>query len=79
MSLCKKSTRDPLLLAFQFQIVHNIVNCASNLKKWGIRESEMCIYCKKKNLNIDDTLVHAFIECQAIQNWLQSVYAALIV
>ena len=40
----------PRLLAFQFKIVHNIVNCASNLKKLGIRESNLCIYCKKSNL-----------------------------
>ena len=48
--------------------------CASNLKKWGIRDSNVCFYCKKRNIDIDDTLVHALVDCQTTQEWLQSIY-----
>ena len=74
MNLCRRSTKEPQLIAFQFKIIHNIVNCASNLKKWGIRDSNVCFYCKKRNIDIDDTLVHALVDCQTTQEWLQSIY-----
>ena len=65
------------MIAFQFKIIHNIVNCASNLNKWGIRDSNVCTYCKKRNIDIDDTLGHALVDCQTTQEWLQSINTAI--
>ena len=30
MNLCRRSTKEPQLVAFQLKIIHNIVNSASN-------------------------------------------------
>ena len=39
MSLCRRSTKEPQLIAFQLKIIHNIVNCASRVNngKFGIQ------------------------------------------
>ena len=76
MNLCRHSTKEPQLIAFQFKIIHNIVNCASNLKKWGIRDSNVCTYGKRRNIDIDDNLVHALVDCQTTQ-WFQSINTAI--
>ena len=78
MNLCRRSTKDPQLIAFKFKNIHNIVNCASNLNKWGIRDSNVCAYCKKeRNVDIDDTLVHALVDCQTTKEWFQSINTAI--
>ena len=45
----------------------------------GIPESNLWIYCKKNYLDIEDTSVHALIECQAhtTKIWLKTVHSTL--
>ena len=59
----------------QFRIVQNIVNCALNLKKW--ENSNVCIYCNKRNIDIEYTLVHALVDWQTIQQWVQYTNVAI--
>ena len=77
MELTKKSTKEALLISFQFKVVHNIVNCASNLAKWSIKDSNLCKYCRNNNLDKVDTIVHALIDCPKTKEWLNCIYNAI--
>ena len=52
--------------------MNRIINCNSNLHKWGIKESSQCIYCTSV-----DTVGHHLYECNAckffwknLEEWL---------
>ena len=55
MNVCRHLTKKPQFVAFQFKIIHNRVNLASNINKLGIRNSNVCTYYKKRNIKIEDT------------------------
>ena len=61
LSLTKQATNETKLIAFQFKIVHNILNTRENLKKWDISDSEICNCC---NENYVDDFVHEFTGCK---------------
>jgi len=58
---------------FQFKIIHRIVACTSNLKKWGITDHNTCSQC-----GTIETIEHLFFYCnevhtlwKRIENWLK--------
>ena len=46
LPLVNKCTKEPKLIALQFKIIRNIVNCKSKLHKWNISEDDTCEFCK---------------------------------
>ena len=54
------ATNETQLIAFQFKILHNIVNNNANLKRWNIQESDECTFCTGHNT---DDVVHEFAAC----------------
>ena len=57
----KKSTTDTKLIAFQFKIIHNIINNRDNLHKWKISDSNKCIKCPE---NQTEDIIHEFVTCK---------------
>ena len=57
----KKSTTDTKLIAFQFKIIHNIINNRDNLYKWKISDSNTCRKCSE---NAKEDIVHEFVTCK---------------
>ena len=56
-----RSTR---LQSFQFRLLHRIITCNHWLFNAGIKGSPNCETC-----NIDDTLIHFFIDCVHVENF----------
>lgn len=56
-----RSTR---LQSFQFRLIHRIITCNHWLFNAGIKGSPNCETC-----NIDDTLIHFFIDCVHVENF----------
>ena len=54
------ATNETKLLAFQFKVIHNIINNNSNLYKWKIKDTDTCTYC---NEQAPDNVVHEFTGC----------------
>lgn len=69
--LTKRSTREPKLIAQQFKIVHNILNCNSNLFKWKISITDVCQFCDSKAI---DTTLHALYECPSTKKVLKDTF-----
>ena len=70
----KQATNESGLIAFQFKILHNILNTRDNLYKWGIQESDLCNMCGE---NSADSVVHAVTNCawtvKAIKSFSKSI------
>lgn len=49
------------LKEFNFKLLHNILPCNSNLKKWKIRDSDSCDIC-----NMDHTVMHLLFDCKHV-------------
>ena len=69
-------TNEPYLHSFQYKILNRILNCNHNLFKWKVKESPVCIYCKKI-----DTIEHHLFFCvysnlfwTRLQNWFHKAY-----
>ena len=54
-----KIMKESYIQSFQYKILNRILNCNYNLHKWGIKDSPLCIYCKKI-----DTIQHHLYECK---------------
>jgi len=53
------------LREFNFKVMHNILPCNSNLKKWRKRENDVCDIC-----NCKQTIEHLLFEChRAVNLW----------
>ena len=61
-------------MSLQFKVVHNITNCGVNLKKWGIRDSDLCLFCDE---NVSDTLVHALVDGKKSRELIEDVFDLL--
>ena len=53
-------TNETKLVAFQFKLIHNILNNNSNLFKWGIKQNNACELCDDHYV---DNTVHALASC----------------
>ena len=60
LPLAISSTKETKLVAFQFKIIHNVVNHNSNLRKWGIKDTDRCDLCNRDEV---DNTVHGFVTC----------------
>ncbi len=56
--MIKHITRETKLQDIQYKLLHNIYPTISHLKKWNIRESDICERCK-----VEDNLRHNIFEC----------------
>ena len=74
LNLCKIATKEAKIMSLQFKVVHNITNCGVNLKKWGIRDSDLCLFCDE---NVSDTLVHALVDCKKSRELIEDVFDLL--
>ena len=71
LPLVKKCTKEPKLLAVQFKIIHNIVNCKSNLHKWNISEDDACEFCETRETN---DILHALYKCEHTKLFLTEIF-----
>ena len=56
----KQATKETLLLALQYKIIHNTIPTKKKLKDWKLSDSEICTFCNEAV----DTLAHYFWECK---------------
>ena len=70
-----KILKETKLQAFQYKILHRIVATNDKLFQWGIKESNLCMYCGQH-----DTISHFFWDCievrqfwTSIENWANTV------
>ena len=71
LPLVQKCTKEPKLLAVQFKIIHNIINCKTNLYKWKISEDDICEFCKTSE---KDNIIHALCKCDHTKQFLTEVF-----
>ena len=71
LPLAKQCTKEPKLLAFQFKLIHNIVNCRSNLRKWNISDSDTCEFCSH---GVPDDIIHALCQCEYSTKFLTDIF-----
>ena len=71
LTLVRICTKEPKLLAVQFKIIHNIVNCKSNLHKWNISEGDICEFCKTSE---KDEIIHALCKCEHTKQFLKEIF-----
>ena len=63
-----KCTIDVKLRWFQFRIIHKILGVNSFLAKIGIKDSNLCTFCKVK----EETIKHVFCDCPYVsQLWIK--------
>ena len=62
------------MLAVQFKIIHNIVNCKSNLHKWNISEDVTCEFCETRET---DYILHALYKCEHTKLCLRDIFRKL--
>ena len=51
------------LLSFQYKILHFIVISNEQLHRWGLVDSDVCVWCQEQI----ETLVHIFLECEVVK------------
>jgi hypothetical protein len=76
-----QTIRETKLQAFQFKIIHRIINCNKVLYNMNIKEEPVCSYCEE----IDD-IQHFFVNCTpvrkfwlTVQTWLNNMYNTNII
>ena len=72
--MAKRCSTEAKLLAIQFKIIHNLVNCNGNLYKWKISDTDLCEFC---NLSVKDNIVHALYECPSTAKALVSIFSLI--
>ena len=68
MTLACMSCKESSLLAFHFKMIHNILPTGENLKKWGIKRSDLCPKCGEC-----ETMVHLLFKCQDTKQTLKCI------
>ena len=59
--------KETKLKEYNFKLLHGILPCNVNLKKWRIKDSDICDICHDRQ-----TISHLLIECQYVQPiWLK--------
>ena len=71
LMLAKKCTQEPKLIALQFKIIHNIVNCNANLFKWNISSTDICELC---GAGEKDSIIHVLSKCAVTKLFLSDVF-----
>ena len=71
LPMVQTCTKEPKLLALQFKIIHNIINCKSNLFKWKISEDDICEFCKTSE---KDDIIHALFRCDHTKQFLTEIF-----
>ena len=74
LPLAKQCTKEPKLLAFQFKLIHNIVNCRSNLRKWNISDSDTCEFCLH---DVPDNIIHALCQCEYSTKFVTDIFSLI--
>ena len=76
----KKSVTEVRLQSFNYKLLNRIFPCNSNLYKWGIANSPLCLSC-----GIIDTIEHHLDYChyvlqfwRSLEQWVNNVYEAYI-
>ena len=69
VQLIRKCTQEQKLLSFHLKVIHRIINVGVNLKKWGIKDSNLCRYCPES-----DSVLHALFYCPKTQEWLGKLF-----
>ena len=64
--------KEKKLKEFNFKVLHGIMPCGVNLKKWKIRNTSSCDVCDK-----EQTIVHLLFECEYISGLWAKVKQAL--
>ena len=72
LPLAKQCTKEPKLLAVQFKLTHNIINCRSNKRKWNISDSDTCEFCSPSIL---DDIVHAYYQFEYSTEFVTDIFS----
>ena len=56
-------TQQTELQSFQYKLLHFIVVSNEQLYKWGLVDSDICVWCDEEI----ETMVHIFIECEVVK------------
>ena len=59
--IAQKSTTDTKLIAFQFKVIHNVINNRDNLYRWKISDSNACKKCSENQI---EDIIHEFVTCK---------------
>jgi exonuclease III len=63
MFYCKVACEKEIKLKeFNFKMLHGILSCMANLKRWRIRDTDMCDVC-----GITQTIKHLIFDCRYVQ------------
>ena len=57
------------LQSFQLRLIYLAVVTNVNLRRWKLKESDMCSFCDKES----ETVLHLFFECECVQPILRTV------
>ena len=68
MTLACNSCSESAFIAFHFKMIHNILPSGENLKKWGIKTSDVCPKCGEC-----ETIVHLLFKCHDTKEILKSI------
>ena len=70
---CFKTTTDTAIIGLQYKVLYNILGTRNLLNKMKIKDSNLCVFCKK----FPETIEHLFCECLEIcelwknlENWI---------
>ena len=67
------TTNDTNIQWFQSQILHRILPLNKYLKTIGLKDNDLCTFCKRDS----ETILHLFTECEITKSFLDSVRNAL--
>ena len=60
-------------MEIQYKILHNIINTATNLKNWRIKEEDTCQQCN----DMPEDIFHFFIGCKKNNNLIKYILQEL--
>ena len=69
----RNCTREPKLLAFKLNVLHNIMSCKIYLKR-GIEESDKCQFCEQ---NLSNDIIHSLTECNFTASSLFEIFSII--
>ena len=70
--MAKLATNESRLRLLHFKILHNIYPSNILLKKMGIKNSDLCEYCKER-----DIIEHMFINCKLLKGFWRDVFQTI--
>ena len=70
--MAKLATKESRLRLLHFKILHNIYPSNILLKKMGIKNSDLCEFCKER-----DIIEHMFINCKLLKGFWRDVFQTI--